>query len=858
MPLSPGSHLGPYEILAPIGAGGMGEVYRAKDPRLARDVAIKVLPASFSQDAERLRRFEQEAKAAGVLNHPNLTSVHDVGTHEGAPYVVQELLEGESLRAVLAGGKLSTRRAIEYAMQIVHGLAAAHEKGIVHRDLKPENIFVTNDGRVKILDFGLAKLTRIEEGGQATNFPTATAGTEPGMVLGTLGYMSPEQVRGRAADARSDIFSFGAILYEMLSGKRAFHGDSAADTMSAILKEDPPDLSVTNQNIPPALERLIRHCLEKNPEQRFHSAHDLAFDLEALSGISGPGRTAALPLPPARQLRILPVAAVLVALLAVAAAYQLGRRNAPAAKSASVTFSQLTFLQEPIFNARFAPDGKTIIYSSAHSGNSSEIFTLRPDYPGAASTGRAGMHLLSVSSKGELAVLTHPRYVRHSMFLGTLARMPLEGGAPRELAPQVREADWSPDGSDLAIIRDVNGKDRIEFPLGNVLAETGGYFSWPRFSRKGDRIAFFEHPIKFDDRGSIAIVDLTGKKTTLSEGYWGEEGLAWSADDSEVMFSAGGAYNTFQIYGVTAGGKLRTALQSAGGLTLHDVAPDGRWIASRDDHWREMPTLGPGQKSERNLSWLDLSYPVALTPDGRTLLFTEESGSMGPNYATCLRQTDGSPVVKLGEGAALDISKDGRTVLSNIPSSPEHLILYPTGAGQPYRLERGSIVAFETGQLFPDGKKVLFCGHEAGRAVRCYVQDVNGGKALAVTPDGTSDGIVSPDGRLILVTARSAGLQVFAAEGGVPRPVPGTTGEDAPLQWTSDGRSVFVANSEVPVRVTKIDVTTGRREPFATLGPPDLTGVLQIAPIAISDDGKSHAYSSRRMTSHLFLVGGAR
>ncbi len=292
MTITAGSKLGPYEILAPIGAGGMGEVYRAKDPRLGREVAIKVLPASFSADPDRLRRFEQEARAAGVLNHPNITAVYDIGTSAGddAPYVVQELLEGETLRAVLAGGRLPQRKVIDYALQIVHGLAAAHEKGIVHRDLKPENVFVTNDGRVKILDFGLAKLTHTEEKGQATNLPTAPAATEPGVVMGTLGYMSPEQVRGKPADARSDIFSFGAILYEMLSGKRAFHGDSAADTMSAILKEDPPDLAVTNQNLSPGLERIVRHCLEKSPEQRFHSAHDVAFALEALSGLSAPSR----------------------------------------------------------------------------------------------------------------------------------------------------------------------------------------------------------------------------------------------------------------------------------------------------------------------------------------------------------------------------------------------------------------------------------------------------------------------------------------------------------------------------------------------------------------------------------------
>ncbi|HVS81530.1 MAG TPA: protein kinase [Pyrinomonadaceae bacterium] len=284
MSLAAGIRLGPYEIIAPIGAGGMGEVYRARDTRLGREVAVKVLPSSFSADQNRLRRFEQEASAAGALNHPNILIVHDVGTHDGAPYVVSELLEGETLRQRISGTALAQRRAIDYALQIAHGLAAAHEKGIVHRDLKPDNIFITKDGRVKILDFGLAKLTQADGGQPQTDIPTRRVDTDPGVVMGTVGYMSPEQVRGKQVDHRSDIFSFGAILYEMLSGRRAFHGDSGADTMSAILREDPPDLSETNKNVTPALERVVRHCLEKNPEERFHSASDLAFAIEALSG----------------------------------------------------------------------------------------------------------------------------------------------------------------------------------------------------------------------------------------------------------------------------------------------------------------------------------------------------------------------------------------------------------------------------------------------------------------------------------------------------------------------------------------------------------------------------------------------
>ncbi len=365
MSLVPGSKLGPYEILGQIGAGGMGEVYRAKDPRLSREVAIKVLPATFSQDAERLRRFEQEAKAAGVLNHPNITAVYDIGTNstDGAPYVVQELLEGETLRAALAGGRIAQRRALDYATQIALGLAAAHEKGIVHRDLKPENVFVTKDGRVKILDFGLAKLTQNEgEVSSATNLPTETRGTEPGVVLGTLGYMSPEQVRGKPADARSDIFSFGAILYEMLSGKRAFHGDSAADTMSAILREDPPDLSVTNQNISPGLERIVRHCLEKNPEQRFQSARDLAFDLEAVSGTSV--QTATAPVP-RRKPRLLPCALLVLGLLAGAAlVFSLrGRATAGTAPLAGAYVSPAHQSPGRRNSPSLSPDGQSVAFA---------------------------------------------------------------------------------------------------------------------------------------------------------------------------------------------------------------------------------------------------------------------------------------------------------------------------------------------------------------------------------------------------------------------------------------------------------------------------------------------------------------
>ena len=297
MRFNAGTKLGRYEIRSKLGAGGMGEVYQGRDTQLGRDVAVKVLPTTVSTDPDRLRRFEQEACAASALNHPNTLIVHDIGAHDDTTYVVSELLEGETLRKRISGTPLAQRRAIDYGLQIANGLAAAHAKGIIHRDLKPDNVFVTNDGRVKILDFGLAKLTQLD-GDQAaqTDIPTRRVDTDPGFVMGTVGYMSPEQLKGRSADQRSDIFSFGAILYEMLSGRRAFHGESTAETMSAILREDPPELSETNHNVSPALERLVNHCLDKNPEERFHSSRDLAFALESLSG-SVPISTHPAPIP---------------------------------------------------------------------------------------------------------------------------------------------------------------------------------------------------------------------------------------------------------------------------------------------------------------------------------------------------------------------------------------------------------------------------------------------------------------------------------------------------------------------------------------------------------------------------------
>jgi serine/threonine protein kinase len=362
MPLPSGTRLGPYEILALIGSGGMGEVYRARDTQLGRDVAIKVLP-NLSADTDRLRRFEQEARAAAALNHPNILAVFQMGTYEGAPYLVSELLEGETLREQVRRSRLSVRKAADYGVQIARGLAAAHEKGIVHRDLKPENLFLVRDGRVKILDFGLAKLVQPHIGSEL-EASTQTQGTEPGMVMGTVGYMSPEQVRGQHTDHRTDIFAFGAILYEMLAANRAFQKPTSAETMAAILNDEPPDISQLAPNIPPALVRIMHRCLEKNPERRFQSASDLAFALEALSDSgSSSASTAAQPKSKATW-QWVSVAATAVA---ITAAFLAWHRATPAAPEVRAVI-QLTDDGEPK-DRRLVTDGSRIYFNEGAPGS---------------------------------------------------------------------------------------------------------------------------------------------------------------------------------------------------------------------------------------------------------------------------------------------------------------------------------------------------------------------------------------------------------------------------------------------------------------------------------------------------------
>jgi Tol biopolymer transport system component len=859
--ITAGSRLGPYEVVSPLGAGGMGEVWKARDPRLGREVAIKVLPASFSADEERLRRFEQEAKAAGLLNHPNLTAVYDIGSHDGAPYVVQELLEGETLRALLAGGRLSVRKAIDHAIQIAHGLAAAHEKGIVHRDLKPENVFVTKDGRLKILDFGLAKLTQAEAGGGATNLPTAAAGTEPGVVLGTLGYMSPEQVRGRPTDARSDIFSFGAILYEMLSGHRAFHGDSAADTMSAILKEDPPDLSVTNQGIAPGLERIVRHCLEKNPEQRFHSAHDLAFDLEALSGTSGLSSPAASLAGQSTRRGALRIAGLALAGLgALALVYWVGTRTsgagAASSGTATVVHNRLTFRRGNVLFARFTGDGQTVVYGAAWGDRPVEIFLSRIGSPETRSLGIPGASLLSVSPSGELAVLLKKGNLFGTTGDGTLARVPLAGGTPRQMLEHVVAADWAPNGTDLAVVHLVDGATVLEYPIGKRLATSPG-LGTPRVSPDGKHVAV----IDFENGNPvIAVLDAAGTRQELAKGLAYIDTLAWEPSGKEIWFMGVDFETGTAIRAVDLSGRVRIVGATTDLEVLHDIAKDGTVLVERELFMGEIHFASTDDKNERDLSWLDRSAIASLSADGKMLLFSEVAEGGGPNASVYLRGTDGAPALRLGDGVALDLSPDGKMALTQSRAGPSaKLVLLPTGAGDPKTIDLGTLQVFGGALLPPDGKRIVVGASEPGHGVRGYVVDLAGGSPRAFTPEGlTEGGAVSPDGKLLAAGGVGGQPTIYPLDGGTPRPIAGLSEGDVPIQWSADGASLFIARfGELPLSLYRLHLATGKSELWKELAPVDRAGLIRIENVKVSRDGRSYAYQcSRVLASDLFDVRG--
>jgi hypothetical protein len=825
----------------------MGEVYRARDPRLRRDVAVKVLHPSLAKP-EHVERLRREARVAASLNHPNILAVFDVNVDGAVPYVVSELLEGESLRDRLDRGRIPYRKALEYGIQMARALDAAHAKGICHRDVKPGNIFLTTEGRVKLLDFGLVKVQSSAAPGDPED-PTASSFTHPGMIVGTAAYMSPEQASGGSVDHRTDIFALGSVLYEMFTQKRAFSGSSRSDTVMAVLSQDPVDPLVLNPSLPRAAVAVVRRCLEKNKEERFQSARDLAFDLHQLEEET----TGSQPPPRPRLRRLTVLGLGVLALAPLLVWLYIAAEHPPAPE-----FRQLNFHRGRIGGARFAGEG--IVYSEALAGGSLGVWLTTSEgeeprlleYP---------MADVLAARPSELALSVNRRFMTGGeRFIGTLARVPLAGGVPREVLEDVEDADWDASGAEFAVVHSTahGGRCDVQYPIGRELYATSSSIHSLRISRDGQRVAFIEDPAGVGDGGHVVVVTRDRAAKILTPGSPSARGLAWSPGGDEIWFTASDKGSSQELRAVNLAGRERVVFKAPGSLTIWDAAPDGRVLLTRD--YRSMSIMGvpPGESSEKDLSWFDTPGLASLSPDGQMLL-------LGDRFGIYLRRTNAAPAKKLlglqgdfGGAYADDLSPDGSLVLATTALT-DRLILVPTGPGSPRLLPSHQLKSHSGARFFPDGRRILVTATEEGGPLRSYVTDISGTRPRPLTDPDVNALSISPDGRFAAAIRPGQGITLWPTDGGASLPVPKTWPGERPVAWTADGRALWVfRRDEVPARIFRIAVADGVRHLWRTLGPPDLAGVYTIREFRVTPSGQAYFYGFARVLSELYVARGLR
>jgi len=855
--ISPGDKIGRYTIVSFIGAGGMGQVFRARDAQLGRDVALKFLPASSAGKPRDVARFRQEARALGLLNHPNLVTVFDFGEHEDTFFIVLEMLEGETLRQRLRdSGALSQRRAVQYAIGIARGMAAAHDRGITHRDLKPENIFLTVDGGLKILDFGLAQMRpTVEVAPDDDESPTLIGGgTDPGMLVGTVGYIAPEQLRGEEVDHRADIFAFGGILFEMLTGRRVFKGSTAVETLSAVLKDDPDPLSDSGVTVSPGLELIVQRCLEKLPRNRFQSAHDLSLAIEALDS-----STESLTSPFARSMRGrargLRRAAILAAatIAAVALGAFLWSRLAPRQPP---MFRQLTFRRGDISAARFAPDGG-VVYSVSWDGRGYELYSGRIDSVDARPLGIASRELLAVSRKWDLAMMVKPNEIG-----GTLAIASLSGGAPREVSADIVAADFSPDGKDLAVARRLlDGSYQIEYPLGRTIHRTATRIRDLRLSPDGHLVAFRLREARLGKAFALFVVRTDGKEPRKIGEWSNAKGLAWSADGDRIVIGCSGNNGSTELRSVSLRGSSSLLTTFDGSVKLHDISGSGALLFTRDDYREGIMGRAPGAGRERDLSWFDGSGASDISPDGRLLVLSEFGEAGGPRYSAYVRPMNGDPAVRLGDGYAVSLSPDGGSTLTIIPGLPARLAIVPLGAGATRVLDPGDVEDYEFGAWMPDGRSIVFTGRTAKGRMRLYRQDVSRGRPVPIAEPGLRLALASrpasPDGKRLAVVGDDGSIVIIGADGKGPQKKLPLDSQFRPIVWSRDGRELFVyRENELPARLFRVNIDSGELRFVQELMPADPAGVYRIMDVVTTPDGNAYAYGVMRNLSTLFYSKG--
>jgi hypothetical protein len=799
----------------------MGEVYRATDSTLQRDVALKILPEALVEDRSRFLRFEQEARATAALHHPNIVTIHDFGTSGEIPYLVTELLTGEPLLDVVTRGPVPLRRAMNWSVQILRGLAAAHARGIIHRDLKPGNVFVLPDGSVKILDFGLAKVTL------STGSHDATARiSEAGAVLGTIGYMAPEQIRGEAADARSDIFSFAVVLYELLTGRSPFLRRSSAETLAAIMRDEPPRLETPP--FPAALAITVERCMAKSPDERFHSAHDLALHLETIE-LAASGAT--------------PVVAI----------------GAPAA---GPRIEQVTFRRGNIMAARFAPDG-SIVYGAAWNDQPLEMYVSHRGLPEARAL-HIGGSIHAVSKNGELAISLGRKAELAFQYTGTLARVGITGGTPRPIANDVYEADWSPDGKQLAVCRRNNAAFQIEYPIGRPVYEGPHWISDMRLSPDGKEIAFFEHPFAGDNQGYVKVIDLHGGAQQLTEKMYIASGLAWHPASGEIWYTAAPALDDeardVSLWGVSRESRSREVYSAPAALTLHDISADGKVLFTTELLRRQIVCHLDGEEIDRDLSWFDWSFPMRLSDDGRTLLLEEQGIASRGRYTFYIRPTDGGEAVRLDEGRARDLSPDGEHVLAFRDDLPGRLLLVPTGAGELREIPLRGMERVQAARFLPNEPAIVVIGARRGEGLRLWRLPMEGGDALPLSEPVISSWFffaLAPGSRRMAVHGEHDLPLILSLDApGEAAEVPGAQRGDSPVHWPSEHSLLVCQAEERQARIYSIDLRSGARTFVRTMRPSDGAGVRGVFPIHYAAQNDSYVFGYRLLLSAMFIAEG--
>jgi hypothetical protein len=873
MTLASGTKLGPYEVQSPLGAGGMGEVYRARDTRLDRTVAIKVLPGHLSTNPDLKQRFEREARAISSLNHPRICTLHDVGHQDGVDFLVMEYLEGQTLADRLRKGPMPLKETLKVGIEVCEALEIAQRAGIVHRDLKPGNIMLTKTG-AKLMDFGLAKtanpgvpssasaplLSAARTMSEATPLSPLTSA---GMMIGTIQYMAPEQIEGKEADSRSDLFALGAVLYEMATGKRPFEGKSQISLASAILEKDPDPLRTLNPLTPAAFERVVNTCLAKNPEDRFQSAHDVRLELAWIADelphlTAPPPETAGSP-----AFRWLPWAiTAAVAFLAGLAAF-FASREKPAPRYAHVTFREGT-----LFGARFSHDGQTIVYAGRWEGEPMQIFVARVGSPESRPLGIANAEVASLSASDELAIFQGCQQNFNLNCGGTLATVNLSGGSPRTLAERVTQADWHPDGKRLVLSITSPDGPRLEFPPGHVLyQQKAGWFGYPRFSPDGSMIAFENHPIAANDDGEVDLIDLSGnalngndlngKRSVLFRSN-SVEGLAWSPDGKELWFAStasGGWADT--LYAVKPGGHPRIVL-TLPSIRLHDISKDGRVLLSQESWRRQAKGFFPGDKTEHLYSWLDSTEPTALSADGRFLSFYEagEVYALENDVQGYYRATDGSAAIGLSAGFPV-ISPDGKWVVigSNHSEPRRPLQLQPLGPGQPRDLPTPGLVAFDQISWSDGGERIVYEAQNGQGEWNAFTQQVASGQPVLIAPARFSHPVISLDGKTVALAGLLGGISLYSADGGQPVAVKAAMDREVPVRFAQGGRSLLVVEpTGQELVLTEIDLASGRRRPLNRIS----TGLPSVWTFAATPDLKYYAYTLEHYTSVLYTVENLR